>query len=100
MRTYRHTPTSLFLLAAAVLIAGCSDKSSFSFGRGADRALATVRQSVGVTVPADDQFVAFRCGSSKANDSLSDPLTGGTARDVVGDVNNPAFLRASDTDNI
>ncbi len=53
-----------------------------------------------LVVPADASFIPFVCAGPVAGDPLGDAVTGGAARDIVGDATYPAFYRAADADNL
>ncbi len=85
--------TRRFPLAAglALVLAACSAEPAAAPTPGA-------RQDA--LVPADAAFYPFTCSGPVAGDVAGDPVTGGAARDIVGDATYPAFYRAADAENI
>ncbi len=53
-----------------------------------------------LAVPPDASFYPYRCSGTDAGDPVSDPITGGGARDIVGDDAYPAFYRAMDATDV
>lgn len=87
-----HTRTFLLAPALAAILTACSG--------GPAGAPVAASPSPVLAVPPDASFYPYRCSATDAGDPVSDPITGGGARDIVGDDAYPAFYRAMDATDV
>lgn len=62
--------------------------------------LAPIAAHAQVVFPADSAYSPLRCGAAVMTDAFDDATNARDERDVVGDVDHPAGLRASDATNL
>src|SRR5690349_4522685 len=62
--------------------------------------LAAGSANAATTFPANSAYVPLRCGGAPMYDAYADDPNALGVRDVVGDSNAPAGLRASDAQNL
>jgi large repetitive protein len=84
----RRSIASAVVLLAGITVASCEQGSgagSFDVARQAE-----------LVPPADDAFIPFLCGGVPSWDPVADVASGFDHRDLVGDADYPAILRAAD----
>ncbi|HLL52767.1 MAG TPA: cadherin-like domain-containing protein, partial [Myxococcaceae bacterium] len=96
-----HSSRALFHGAAAAILAesliACTQPTPPAVE---PPTLGVMRQQAIAGMPADSEFYPYRCVGAAAGDVLSDPVTGDSHRDLVGDATYPAFYRAADATRV